>query len=127
VDDQGRLFEIAIDKMKQGLCFFDSDQRLIACNSRYAEIYGLSFAETSPGTTLAKIAERAPRSRDLPRDDGRRVPAVARPRRHGRAGSRQHVRLCDGRTIAIHHEPMPAGAGSPPTTTSRRASKRTSA
>src|SRR5829696_6429848 len=24
VDDQGRLFEIAIDKMKQGLCFFDS-------------------------------------------------------------------------------------------------------
>ena len=109
MDDQGRLFEIAIDKMKQGLCFFDRDQRLIACNSRYAEIYGLSFAETSPGTTLAKIAERRRAAGTCPEMTDAEY---LRWRDRVATGGRAHdstVRLCDGRTIAIHHEPMPGG------------------
>jgi diguanylate cyclase (GGDEF)-like protein/PAS domain S-box-containing protein len=109
LDDQGRLFEIAIDKMKQGLCFFDGDQRLIVCNRRYAQIYGLSFDEMIRGTTLAEIAERRRAAGTSPEMEDR---DYLRWRNRVASGGRAHdssVRLCDGRTISIHHEPMPGG------------------
>jgi len=45
-------FDTAINKISQGLFFFDGQQRLIVCNERYAEIYSLSPALMRPGTTL---------------------------------------------------------------------------
>ena len=44
--------------MSQGLCFFEGAQRLIVCNARYAEMYGLSADQTRPGTTLREIVDR---------------------------------------------------------------------
>jgi len=109
LDDQGRLFKIAIDNIKQGLCFFDGEQRLIVCNRRYAQIYGLSFAETSPGTTLAQIAERRRAAGTCPdMDDSEYLRWRDRIATVGHSHD-STVRLCDGRTIAIHHEPMPGG------------------
>lgn len=34
--------DTAMNTMTQGLLMFDQDQRLIVCNSRYIEMYGLS-------------------------------------------------------------------------------------
>jgi PAS domain-containing protein len=55
---QALRHETAIDNISQGVCFFDNKERLILCNRRYAEIYGLKPEEVSPGTTLSEIAER---------------------------------------------------------------------
>ena len=43
--------------MVQGLAMFDAEQRLVVCNRRYAEIYGLSPEHVKPGTTLQEIIE----------------------------------------------------------------------
>ena len=36
--------DTAINNMTQGLLLFDSSQRLVVCNQRYIEMYGLSAA-----------------------------------------------------------------------------------
>ncbi len=35
-------FDTAINNMSQGLCFFDSDHRLIVCNDRFVEMYDIA-------------------------------------------------------------------------------------
>ena len=34
-------FDSALNNMSHGLCFFDGEQRLIVCNRRYLDMYGL--------------------------------------------------------------------------------------
>jgi PAS domain S-box-containing protein len=48
----------AIDSMPQGLCMFDHSERLIVCNTQYYEMYGLTSAETAPGSTLSEVLAR---------------------------------------------------------------------
>jgi PAS domain-containing protein len=39
---QNLLLDTALKNMSQGLCMFDSEQRLVIANARYAEMYGLT-------------------------------------------------------------------------------------
>ena len=39
---QNMRFDVAINNMTQGLLLYDSSERLIVCNQRYIEMYGLS-------------------------------------------------------------------------------------
>jgi len=50
-------FEIAINNLIQGVCFFDGSRHLVLANRRYAEIYGLPLECTAPGISLEQIAE----------------------------------------------------------------------
>ena len=51
------LIETAIASIPQGLCMFDSDQRVVVANGRYAGMYGLDGNQVKPGTTLRAILE----------------------------------------------------------------------
>jgi nitrogen fixation/metabolism regulation signal transduction histidine kinase len=97
--------DAAINNLPLGLCMFDAEQRLIICNRRYAELYGLAADHTRPGTPLRMIlaARHANgRYRETAADyvDGRAA-AVAQ---------RQSIYLIDelagGQFIAISHQPM---------------------
>src|SRR5437764_13348921 len=57
VEAQRLRFEIALENMSQGLCFFDGSQRLIVSNRRYAELYDLPPDRLRQGTTLREIIE----------------------------------------------------------------------
>jgi diguanylate cyclase (GGDEF)-like protein/PAS domain S-box-containing protein len=106
---QSVLFDAALGKIKQGLCFFHGDQRLIVCNDRYAAMYSLTPELRRPGTTLRQIVAHRYRVGTCPamaeaeylvwRDDTALRSTAADT----------VVTLRDGRTIAIHHEPMPDG------------------
>jgi len=52
---QYQRFQNALANMSQGLAMFDRDQRLIICNDRYAQMYGLSPEQLKPGTPLRDI------------------------------------------------------------------------
>jgi diguanylate cyclase (GGDEF)-like protein/PAS domain S-box-containing protein len=54
---QNIRFDAALNNMGSGLCMFDADGRLIVCNERYAEMYGLSSDQIKPGTTLQSVLE----------------------------------------------------------------------
>ena len=100
-------FDTAINNMSQGLCFFDAARRLIVCNDRYVEMYGLPPGRVGPGTPLAEIV-------DL-RFEAGSVPAMTRDEylewRNQVAVSNvatdSIVELGDGRTFEIRHRPMP--------------------
>ena len=49
------LLDAALENMSQGLCFFDADHRLIVCNDRFVEMYGLPSGRVGPGTPLTEI------------------------------------------------------------------------
>ena len=95
--------------MSQGLCFFDSDHRLIVCNDRFVEIYDIPAERVHPGMKLTEIV-------DL-RIEAGSFPAMTRDEyirwRNDVAVSNEAkdsiVELQDGRTIKIRHRPMPGG------------------
>ena len=105
---QALRYETAIDKISQGVCFFDGEERLILCNRRYAEIYKLKTRGRSPAQACVKSSERRFAIGTMPMavDDylawaPRSIPAP-RPKTWT-------AELKDGRTIHICHQPMPDG------------------
>lgn len=108
-DDHGKLFEISIQRIKQGLCFFDAEQRLIVSNKRYSEIYGLDAKHTQRGTTLQEIVAQRYRVGTSPDLDEAQYLRWRDGINNQTEASDTTVRLKDGRTVAVHHEPMPGG------------------
>jgi diguanylate cyclase (GGDEF)-like protein len=49
--------DIALDNMTQGLLVFDASERLVVCNRRYIEMYGLSRDVVKPGCMLRDLVE----------------------------------------------------------------------
>jgi diguanylate cyclase (GGDEF)-like protein len=103
---QNIRFDLAINNMTQGLCFFDGQQRLIVCNRRYLEIYDLALESVRPGMLLREIIElraQAGSHPDMTPDEYHRwrnslvVSAVA---------SETVAELKNGRVIKIRHQPM---------------------
>jgi diguanylate cyclase (GGDEF)-like protein/PAS domain S-box-containing protein len=109
LEAQMRRYETAIDKISQGICFFDADQRLILCNRRYAEIYHLAPEDVKPGTTLRAITERRFALGTCLMavvDDYLRWCAEVNS---GSVPKTWTADLKDGRKILIIHQPMPDG------------------
>src|SRR5580693_9548157 len=58
--DQQLLLDTVINNMSQGVLMFDSEARLVFCNQRYIEMYGLSPEVATPGCALRDLlAHRA--------------------------------------------------------------------
>jgi diguanylate cyclase (GGDEF)-like protein/PAS domain S-box-containing protein len=102
-------FDAAINNMSQGLCFFDSDHRLIVCNDVFVTMYDIPPERVSPGMSLVEIV-------DL-RFEAGSFPAMTRDEylrwRTNVAVSNEAkdsiVDLMNGRTFKIRHRPMPGG------------------
>jgi methyl-accepting chemotaxis protein len=47
----------ALNNMSEGLCMFDASARLILCNERYIEMYGLPHELVKPGVSLRELLE----------------------------------------------------------------------
>ncbi len=109
LEEQNLLFEMAIDNISQGLCMFDDEQRLIVCNRRYAEMYGLPEALSRPGTPLETIlAHRVAVGRYAGPDPDAFV--RNRLKMVGTVGKSQTVdELKDGLVYLIAHSQMPGG------------------
>ncbi|PZA11403.1 diguanylate cyclase [Rhodopseudomonas palustris] len=54
--DKQRL-DTAINNMSQGLLLFDAQARLVVCNQRYLDMYGLSPEIVKPGCSLRDVLE----------------------------------------------------------------------
>jgi methyl-accepting chemotaxis protein len=49
------LLTTTLNNMTQGVVMFDSEERLVVCNDRYIEMYGLSPEIAKPGCTLSDL------------------------------------------------------------------------
>jgi diguanylate cyclase (GGDEF)-like protein len=52
---QNMRFDIAINNMTQGLLLYDSAERLVVCNQRYMDMYGLSPDAVKPGLSFRDL------------------------------------------------------------------------
>jgi diguanylate cyclase (GGDEF)-like protein len=101
--------DAAMNNVPQGVCMFDAAERLVVCNARYLEMYGLSPAVVGPGTPLRDILRLRRRagnfSDDLDRYLGelRPILALGNP-------SCAITHLPDGRVISVRNQPAAAGA-----------------
>ena len=109
LSEQNRLFNAALAKMSQGLCMFDQDQKLLVCNDRYIEMYGLSQDLSRPGTPFRKIVEsRIANGLYFGENAEAYLDERLASAREAVRNTRLHE-LSDGRVIAITHEPMEGG------------------
>ena len=105
---QNLRFDAALKNMPHGLCMFDRDQRLIVCNERYGEMYGLAPDQTKPGATLLSILEARVAVGHCP-EDARGY--IEKRLAEVRIREPYYVEnaMRDGRTFAVNHRPMPDG------------------
>ena len=107
-EQQKLQLDAALANMSQGLCMFDASQRLIVCNRKYAELYGLNDAQTKPGTSLREILEYRIASGNSTDDRENylkdRLSEVTKNEPYQITN-----RLRDGRYVSVVHRPMADG------------------
>jgi diguanylate cyclase (GGDEF)-like protein len=104
-----RQLDTVMNNISQGICFFDSTQRLRGWNRRYVEIYRLSPASIRVGLSLDEIVNYREAAGSAPE----MLPPDYLVWRNQIASSGQvsktEVTLKNGRVVAIYHHPMPDG------------------
>ncbi len=106
---QNQRFDVALNNLTQGVCFFDGAHRLILANRRYAEMYNLPMVAIRPGTTLREIIDHrfaVGAFPDMTRDE---YLASRDAIKTSHEPSDTIVELKNGRVISIHRRPMPDG------------------
>jgi diguanylate cyclase (GGDEF)-like protein/PAS domain S-box-containing protein len=96
----------AVNNMTQGLLLFDASQRLVVCNQRYIEMYGLSAEIVKPGYSFREIIAHRSATGSLTGDVDQ---YVARVLRDIHVRNSMVVDTGDGRSIQIVNEPLDDG------------------
>jgi diguanylate cyclase (GGDEF)-like protein/PAS domain S-box-containing protein len=108
VREQERLFNTAVNNMSQGLVMFDAGERLLVCNQRYLEMYGLSPDMVKPGCTLLDLLQHRIAKGTFSPDPLEYRTDLLATIRQGRT-IRRITEIGDGRTIAVVNQPMEGG------------------
>ena len=100
---------LALDHIRQGLCMFDREQRLLLFNRLYAEMYDLDPSQLWIGMTLRDVVDLRYAAGSGPGIEPEEYAAW-----RDRIGVAvrvvdTEVTLRDGRVHAIHHEPISGG------------------
>src|SRR3984957_11921189 len=109
LNDKGKLLELALNNMTQGVVMFDTKARLVVCNDRYLKIYDLPPNVVKPGARLADIVRLRARSGSLPSDPDKYVAELMEIMAAGKVVSFVSE-LPDGRAIAVVNQAIPGGA-----------------
>jgi diguanylate cyclase (GGDEF)-like protein/PAS domain S-box-containing protein len=104
--DQNSRFDTAINNISQGLVFFDGERRLIVCNRRLIEMYGLPADRIVPGITLSQIIELRSEAGTMPVMRADEYLVWRNSEAVSGEPSDTTVDLVDGRTIRICRQPM---------------------
>jgi diguanylate cyclase (GGDEF)-like protein/PAS domain S-box-containing protein len=100
-------FDLALNNMSQGLCFFDGERRLIVCNHRYLDMYSLPLDSVLPGTTLKEIVDMRFKVGSFPAMTADEYLAWRDKLAVSDEPHDTVVELANGRVFRICHRPMP--------------------
>ncbi len=96
----------AINNMTQGLLLFDASRRLVVCNHRYIEMYGLSEDIVRPGASFREIITHRKETGSFAGDVDSYIETTLRD--IGR-GNQVVIDTPDGRSVQIVNEPLADG------------------
>jgi diguanylate cyclase (GGDEF)-like protein len=106
--DHSALLDTVLDNMSQGVLLFDADARLVFCNQRYIEMYGLSPDVVIPGRGLRELLDHRKAVGAFCGDPETYIAELAEDIAQGRASS-GIAKATDGRVFAIVRTPVPGG------------------
>jgi diguanylate cyclase (GGDEF)-like protein len=106
--DQQNLLDRVLNNMSQGVLMFGPDTRLIFCNRRYAEIYGVPPEAACPGVTLRALLDLRLAASTFSGDPDEYVAELLRKIARGKTTD-DTVDLADGQVISIVNKPMTGG------------------
>jgi methyl-accepting chemotaxis protein len=102
-----RRISAALDNMTQGLCMFDGAARLILCNERYLDMYGLTRQQAYPGAHLRELLEIRQANGTFYQDIDEYISGAEQRIVDGKEFNNMvEVR---GRIISINNRPIPGG------------------
>ena len=102
-------FDTALNNMTHGLCMFDGERRLIVCNTRYAEMYGLTPDLAQPGTSYDDLLAHRLATGIYPKSGAEQYAADLISTVEDRTPRTRLLELVDGRTFSVSFQPMPDG------------------
>ncbi len=105
---QNLRMRVALHNMSQGLCMFDRHERLVLCNRRYREMYGLSDDIAQPGRSLTDLLNFRIAAGNFPREPDEYRRELQAAMAQGTV-TRNEVISKDGRTTLVINRPMPDG------------------
>jgi diguanylate cyclase (GGDEF)-like protein/PAS domain S-box-containing protein len=106
--DQQLLLDTVLNNMSQGVLMFDPETRMVFCNQRYIEMYGLSPEVVRPGCTLRHLLEHRTAVGTFAGDPDAYIVKVLDDVTERRTAN-DIVESGDGRVFSIVNKPMPDG------------------
>ncbi len=98
----------ALNNMNQGLCMFDSHNRLVVWNERYVDMYRINTDRIRVGCTIRDLLDARIAAGTFPLDPARYDADLRRALAQGQTFTLT-VELADGRVIAVVNQPMQSG------------------
>jgi methyl-accepting chemotaxis protein len=108
LDANSQLLATALNNMTQGVVMFDRAERLLVCNDRYLEMYGLSRAMVKPGSTLREIIAARSANGSLGSDAERYCAELLEAMARGTT-VRSVIERPDGHAIEVINRPISGG------------------
>ena len=108
--EQKSCLDTAINNITQGLTMFDKAGKLVLCNQRYIEMYGLSPAVVRPGCTVRQLIDHRIETGSLTPGEAEDYVNIRRAAVTQEKTVSNVVDLRNGRTILVTRRPMPGGA-----------------
>jgi diguanylate cyclase (GGDEF)-like protein len=99
------LFDTILDNMSHGVLMFDQSTRLIFCNRRYGEMYGLPPDAVQPGAPLRDLLEHRRTAGSFSGNSDQYVRDLLDVIAEGKAKS-DIIKLADGRVISLVNKPI---------------------
>lgn len=96
------------NNMSQGVLMFDADGRMIFCNQRYVEMYGLSPAVVSPGCAFNDLLDHHKTVGLFAGRDAECIDGLLEDLAQGKT-SVNVTKSVDGRAFSIVHKPVAGG------------------
>jgi len=103
------LLAVVLDNITQGVVMFDAAERLVVCNDRYIEMYGLSRDVVKPGCTFLEVINNRKTTGDLDIDVAKYRSEVLAAMKDGKALSGT-AETPDGRVISVVNRPIAGNA-----------------
>jgi diguanylate cyclase (GGDEF)-like protein len=105
---EDQLLQTVLNNMSQGVLMFDSETRLIFCNKRYIELYGLSPEIVKPGCSLRDLLRHRIETGSFSADADEYVARLADGIAEGKTFNNV-VNLPDGRAVSVVNKPVVGG------------------
>ncbi len=105
---QHRRLDVAVNHMTQALLLFDRSERLVICNRRYLEMFGISPDTIKPGCLLRDIIQHRKETGSFSGDVDNYCQVIREAYRLGQV-THNLVNIPDGRWMQVVNQPLAEG------------------